>query len=220
VKLDPLAGPLWLDVSLWSADLANLERDIRRLEPFADSFHLDAADGHSVRNLLFFPDLVARIRQITSKPLHVHLFATRPMDLAPLFVDAGADWLTVPLETGKRVWQVLEWAQGRGCRAGVSLELETPVELVRGLRQRVQHVVLMGTPSGVKGCGLDERACDRMAEASAYLEGTKVLLLADGGIRQETVPLLRASGAQGIVPGSLLCSAEDPAAVHEWLKSL
>ncbi len=220
MKIEPLAAPLWLDVSLWSADLANLERDIRRLEPFADSFHLDAADGHYLRSLLFFPDLVARIRQITAKPLHVHLFATRPMDLAPLFAEAGADWLTVPLETGKRVWQVVEWAQSRGCKAGVSLELDTPVELVRGLRQRVQHVVLMGTPSGVKGRGLDERACDRVAEASAYLEGTQVLLLADGGIRQETVPLLRASGAQGIVPGSLLCGAEDPAAVHEWLKSL
>lgn len=220
MNLAPLAEPLWLDVSLWSADLANLERDIRRLEPFADSFHLDAADGHYARTLLFFPDLVARIRLITAKPLHVHLFATRPMDLAPLFIAAGANWLTVPLESGKRVWQVVEWAQEQGCRAGVSLELETPVELLRGLRQRVQHVVLMGTQSGVKGCGLDERACDRMSEASAYLDGAKVLLLADGGIRRETVPLLRASGAQGIVPGSLLCAADSPAQVHEWLKSL
>lgn len=220
MKIDPLAAPLWLDVSLWSADLANLERDIRRLEPFADSFHLDAADGHYVRSLLFFPDLVARIRQITSRPLHVHLFATRPMDLAPLFAEAGADWLTVPLETGKRVWHVVEWAQSRGCKAGVSLELDTPVGLVRGFRHRIQHLVLMGTPSGVKGCGLDERACDRMAEASAHLEGTEVLLLADGGIRRETVPLLRASGAQGIVPGSLLCGAEAPRETCEWLKSL
>lgn len=215
-----LLEPLWVDVSLWSADLVNLESEIRRLEPLADSFHLDAADGHYVRNLLFFPELVARIRRITAKPLHVHLFATRPMDLAPLFAEAGADWITAPLETGKRVWQVVEWARQKGLRAGVSLELDTPVEQLRGFRQRVDHVILMGTPSGVKGCGLDERACDRMAAAAAYLEGAKVLLMADGGIREETVPLLRASGAQGVVPGSLLCAAEDPAAMHGWLKSL
>lgn len=214
------AAPLWLDVSLWSADLANLEREVRRLEPLADSFHLDAADGHYVRTLLFFPELVARIREITARPLHVHLFATRPMDLAPLFAEAGADWITVPLEAGKRVWQVVEWARQKGLKAGVSLELETPVEQVRGFRQRVNHVVLMGTPPGGKGYRLDERACDRMAAAAAYLEGTKVLLMADGGIREETVPLLRASGAEAVVPGSLLCAAEDPAAVHEWLKSL
>ncbi len=215
-----LPAALWLEVSLWSADLANLERDIRRLEPFADSFHLDAADGHYVRNLLFFPDLVARIREITAKPLHVHLFATRPMDLAPLFAAAGANRITVPLEAGKRVWQVIEWARERGLQAGVSLELDTPVEQLRGFRQRVDHVILMGTPPGVKGCGLDERACDRMAAAAAYLEGTRTLLIADGGIRRETVPLLRASGAQGVVAGSLVCAAEDPAEVHEWLKSL
>jgi len=215
-----MAEPLWLDVSLWSADLANLESEIRRLEPFADSFHLDAADGHYIRTLLFFPDLVARIRELTRKPLHVHLFATRPMDLLPLFLEAGADWVTVPVETGKRVWQAIEQAQARGARAGVSLELDTPVEMIRGFRNRVQHILLMGTPSGVKGCGLDERACDRMAEASALLEGTPVRLLADGGIREETVPLLRASGAGGIVPGSLICKAQDLAAVFRWLKSL
>jgi len=220
MSLQPMAEPLWLDVSLWSADLANLESEIRRLEPFADSFHLDAADGHYIRTLLFFPDLVARIRELTRKPLHVHLFATRPMDLLPLFLEAGADWVTMPVETGKRVWQAIEQAQARGARAGVSLELDTPAGMIRGFRNRVQHILLMGTPSGVKGCGLDERACDRMAEASALLEGTPVRLLADGGIREETVPLLRASGAGGIVPGSLICKAQDPAAVFRWLKSL
>lgn len=77
---------LLLDVSLWSADLANLEPEIRRLEPFADSFHLDAADGHFVPSLLFFPDLIARLRELTRVPFHLHLMATRPLDLLDAFL--------------------------------------------------------------------------------------------------------------------------------------
>ena len=94
--------PLRLDVSLWSADLANLEAEIRRLEPFADSFHFDAADGHFVPTLLFFPDLVARLRGLTTTEFHLHLMATRPLDLLGAFLDAGVDRVTVPLEIGKR----------------------------------------------------------------------------------------------------------------------
>jgi ribulose-phosphate 3-epimerase len=212
--------PLWLDISLWSADLANLERDIARLAPFADSFHLDAADGHYVPTLLFFPDLVARLRPLTDVPFHLHLLATRPLDLLDAFLDAGVDRVTFPLEVGKRLWPAIDRVRSRGKAAGVSLELDTPLEGVKPLRPRVDTVVLMGTEMGVKGCGLDERACDRISEMHALLDGTGVRLVADGGIREHTVPLLRASGADGIVPGSLVCGSADLGATHAWLKSL
>jgi ribulose-phosphate 3-epimerase len=205
---------------LWSADLANLESEIRRLEPLADSFHLDAADGHYVPALLFFPDLVARLRQLTQVPFHLHLLATRPMDLLDAFLDAGVDRVTVPIEIGKRVWQVIDHVRSRGKSAGISLELGTPPAMVRPFRTKVDTVVMMGTTMGIKGCGLDESACDRITEMHALLDGTDVLLVADGGIRQETVPLLRASGAGGIVPGSLICASPDAAATRAWLKGL
>jgi ribulose-phosphate 3-epimerase len=212
--------PLWLDVSLWSADLANLETDIKRLEPFADSFHLDAADGHYVPTLLFFPDLVARLRRVTERPFHLHLLATRPLDLLDAFLDAGVDRVTFPLEVGKRVWPAVERVRAAGKAAGVSIELDTPVEAVKPLLRQIDTVVLMGTQMGIKGCGLDERACDRISAMNALVEGRAVRVVADGGIRELTVPLLRAAGAGGIVPGSLLCNSEDPAATHAWLKAL
>ncbi len=211
---------LRLDISLWSADLANLERDIRRLEPVADSFHLDACDGHYAPTLLFFPDLVARIRQLTTKPLHLHLMATRPMDLLPAFLEAGVDTVTIPVEMGKRVWQVLEHVRGRGKQTGISLELDTDVEMAKAYRAKVDTVVLMGTAMGVKGCGLDERACDRITAMKALLNGYRVSVTADGGIRENTVPLLRAAGADAIVPGSLICNAADLDATAAWLRTL
>lgn len=215
-----LTEKLWLDVSLWSADLANLQQEIARLEPFADSFHLDACDGHYAPSLLFFPDMVARLRELTQVSFHLHLMATRPMDLLDSFLDAGVDRVTVPIEIGKRVWQVLERLNSRGIAAGISLELDTPLELVRPFKTKVDTVVLMGTAMGVKGCGLDERACDRVTAMKSLIDETPIRLVADGGIRQETAPLLRASGADGVVPGSLMCKAADLASTAQWLKSL
>ncbi|WP_321473970.1 ribulose-phosphate 3-epimerase [uncultured Paludibaculum sp.] len=215
-----LTEKLWLDVSLWSADLANLQQEIARLEPHADSFHVDACDGHYVPHLVFFPDLVARLRELTRVPFHLHLMATRPMDLLTAFLDAGVDRVTVPIECGKRVWQVLDHVHSKGKAAGISFELDTPVDLVRPFRSKIDTVVMMGTAIGVKGCELDERACDRVTAMKSLLDETPIRLVADGGIRQETAPLLRASGADGIVPGSLLCKSADVAETAKWLKSL
>ena len=67
--------------SLWSADLANLASEIRRVEPHSERFHLDVADGHYVPTLLFFPDLVAAIRRHATIPLEVHLMTTDPLRL-------------------------------------------------------------------------------------------------------------------------------------------
>lgn len=209
---------LLLDISLWSADLANLESEIRRLEPFADSFHFDAADGHFVPSLLFFPDLIARLRPLTAVPFHLHLMATRPQDLIPAFLDAGVNRVTLPLETGKRLRYALDMLEARGVPAGLSVDIDTPWMMVKDYLPRIDTVLIMGTVMGQKGLGLDERAPARIRAVKGL--GAKVQVFADGGIREETAPQLREAGADGIVPGSLVCSARDLKARVEWLKSL
>jgi ribulose-phosphate 3-epimerase len=208
-----------LDISLWSADLANLEAEIRRLEPFADSFHFDAADGHFVPTLLFFPDLLARLRGLTTTEFHLHLMATRPLDLLGAFLDAGVDRVTVPLEIGKRARHVLEALAARGRKAGLSLALDTPVAAIRDLLPLLDTVVLMGTEVGVKGQAADPRLYDRLTEMKR-LAGERIGVTADGRIRRETVARLRGADADAIVPDALVCQAEDLPATVAWLKSL
>lgn len=210
---------LLLDVSLWSADLANLESEIRRLEPFSDSFHFDAADGHFAPVLLFFPDLLARLRSLTRVEFHVHLMATRPMDLLDAFLEAGADRITLPFEAGKRVHAALESVKMRGKKTGVSIALDTPVQAIQDWLPLLDTVVVMGTEVGVKGLGADPRVFERIT-AVKRMAGDQVCVTADGGIREETVPLLRAAGVDAIVPGSLVCKAADLAETAKWLKSL
>jgi ribulose-phosphate 3-epimerase len=211
--------PLLLDVSLWSADLANLESEIRRLEPFSDSFHFDAADGHFVPALLFFPDLLARLRTLTRVEFHVHLMATRPMDLLDAFIAAGADRITLPFEVGKRAHAALESLKERGKKTGLSIALDTPVEAIRHWLPLVDTVVVMGTRVGVKGLGINPQVFDRLTEVKR-MAGDRVCVTADGGIREETIALLRAAGADAIVPGSLVCKSADLAGTAAWLKSL
>src|SRR5260221_11800487 len=76
--------------SLWSADLTNLAAEIQRVEPYSERFHLDVADGHYVKTLLFFPDLVKAMRKFTRRPFEVHLMTTDPLTWVESFVEAGA----------------------------------------------------------------------------------------------------------------------------------
>jgi hypothetical protein len=82
---------LLADVSLWSAHLAKLEEEIRRVDSYADLYHIDVSDGHFTQNLLFFPELIAAVRPLTSKILHVHLMVEKPLDHVDAFIEAGAD---------------------------------------------------------------------------------------------------------------------------------
>jgi len=214
---------LLVDVSLWSADLANLESAIRRMSPWADSFHVDAADGHFAPNFLFFPDLIRAIRPHTALPFHVHLMAERPSELAAEFLDAGADVLTVHVENGEReAGAAIEQALRLGRGAGVTLRLETPLRAMLPYLDSVELVILLGTEVGVKGCDLAPTAYDRLREARALLREHakhKVRLVADGAIRTHTVPQLRSAGADAIVPGSLVFQSQDLQATFGWLRT-
>ena len=211
---------LILDVSLWSADLVNLASVIEGISNYADSFHIDVADGHFTPNLLFFPDLVSAIRKSTAKPLHVHLMVSLPVALVGRFIDAGADLISIHVES-EGAAEALSEIRSAGRRSGLAMRLDTPVEALRKYVGKVDHVISMGTHLGVKGADLAPEACDRMRAIRRLFDGgAETKLYADGGIRRDSVPQLREAGADAIVPGSLIFQAADKEATHRWLKSL
>jgi len=214
----PPKRPLLLDVSLWSANLLNLAAEIQSILPFADGFHLDVADGHFVPTLLFFPDLVAAIRTLTSKPLHVHLMVNDPAALVPSFIEASADLITVHVET-KTASDALKLIAKANRKAGLALLLDSPIDLLREHLDHADAVLALGTQVGIKGVDLAPQACDRLRTIRSLISPHPHLrLYADGGIREHTVAQLRAAGADAIVPGSLIFNAPDRARVYEWLK--
>ncbi|WP_274626324.1 ribulose-phosphate 3-epimerase [Arvimicrobium flavum] len=231
-----MTSPDWIDAlptdrligefSMWSADLVNLERDLGRIAGHADVLHIDVADGHFAPALLFFPDLVAAIRKATSIPIHVHLMTADDVLIPQIeqFADAGSDLISIHLENEAVASEALDVLDARGVAAGMVLKVESPVEAVAPYLPRLRFVTLLGTAIGVKGQGLDERAGDRLRAAKQLIWQAKsprrTVLAADGGIREHTVPVLRAAGAETVVVGSLAFGAPDLAARMSWLHAL
>lgn len=215
---------LLADVSLWSANLAALGAEIKRMEPYADMFHLDVADAHFVPGLLFFPDLIAALRPWTNVPFHVHLMTEHPASLISDFAEAGANLITVHYENGEEAATAIERIRRYKLAAGLALQLETLPNAIVPYLDRVQLILLMGTRLGVKGQSLDPTIYEREQIVRQVIRNNgyekRVKLGVDGGIREQTVPLLRNAGADLVVPGSLVFKSEHPEQTFRWLHGL
>ena len=207
--------------SLWSADLSNLESEIKRVEPCSDRFHLDVADGHYVNNLLFFPDLVKALRKHTLLPFEVHLMVTDPLEWIEPFAEAGADIILFCFDAAKNPREVLQAIRANGKRPGVSLLLTESLDLLESHWKDLDVLTIVGTAMGIKGASMDASVPAKIKRAKEIISerGLNTEVEADGGIRRETVPLLFSAGADYIVPGSLMFGNE-PRLIREWLASL
>ncbi|MBY5440373.1 ribulose-phosphate 3-epimerase [Rhizobium leguminosarum] len=214
------------EFSVWSADLVRLADDLARVDPYVDILHIDVADGHFAPAMLFFPDLVAGVRKVSGRPIHVHLMIADSILLSQIeqFADAGSDLISLHVENDSVADQALDLLDRRGVAAGMVLKVDTPVERVEKYASRLSFVTLLGTAIGVKGQGLDEKAGARLQQAKQIIAGGgaahRIVLAADGGIREHTVPLLRQSGAETIVLGSLAFNAPSLDERMAWVRAL
>jgi ribulose-phosphate 3-epimerase len=214
------------EFSMWSANLVCLADDLARATGHADILHIDVADGHFAPAMLFFPDLVAAVRKASKTPIHVHLMVHDTILLEQInqFADVGCDLISIHVENTAVANAALDLLEKCRVAAGMVLKVETPVARVAPFVERLNFVTLLGTAIGVKGQGLDEKATVRLGEAKELIAGStarhRIVLAADGGIREHTVPLLKAAGAETVVLGSLAFGAADLAARMAWLHGL
>jgi ribulose-phosphate 3-epimerase len=212
------------EVSLWSADFSCFREEMVRIDPYADLYHIDVSDAHFVPGLLFFPALVASLRPLTQKAFHVHLMVENPLGLIEEFSVAGANLITIHGELGTQVPAALQKIRELGLGSGLALGLDVPVDFVLPYLEMIDIIVLMGTAMGVRGVELSSLACPRMRAIQSLLKkegfSHKVKVEADGGIRMNTVPALRANGADLIVMGSLAFKSQDLDETFAWVHGL
>jgi ribulose-phosphate 3-epimerase len=228
--------PDWIDAlptknliaefSVWSADLAHLADDMARIAPHADILHIDVADGHFAPALLFFPDAVAALRKTSKTPIHIHLMVADTILLSQIeqFCDAGCELISFHVENAAVADAAFDLLEARSVAAGMVLRVETPVKNVAKYIPRLRFLTLLGTAIGVKGQGLNDRATQRLVAAKKMIAAAslphRIVLAADGGIRENTVPLLREAGAETVVLGSLAFAASDLQQRMNWLRTL
>ena len=210
------------EYSMWSANLVRLADDMARVEPYVDIYHIDVADGLFSPALLFFPDLVAAARKLTPKPMHVHLMVTDAGIESQIdqFAEAGADLISIHAENAQ-IDRLLSRIEKHNIASGIVLQLHTPVAAIENYLNRISFLTLLGTKMGIKGVGLDEQAGARLTEAKKLIAkhspARRIVLAADGGIRENTVPSLAAAGAETIVMGSLAFNAENLKSRMGWV---
>ncbi len=213
---------LKLSVSLWSAELTNLETEIQRVDPYADLYHIDVADGTYAKLLLFFPDLVKSIRAKTAKPLEVHLITQNPERWVSPFAEAGADRVIFYPDTSSDIQGMINAIKTQNMSVGISLSVENSVALVQPYLEQLALVCILGTGFDVKGVNdIAKGTCEKIHDLTQLRKdkGLDFEIEADGAIRRHTVPKLRQAGTDIVVPGSLIFCPE----MKEngtWLQSL
>ena len=201
--------------SILSADFANLERDVRMVsEAGADWIHVDVMDGHFVPNLTIGPAHVKMLKRVTDVPLDVHLMIDNPEVQVPWYIEAGADSVTVHVETCDDAPTMLRTIRDAGVKAGISLNPETDVSALEGLLGLVDMVLVMSVHPGFGGQSFIESSPAKITAIveMCKVEGAAPLIEVDGGIGVGTAPLVSAVGADVLVAGSAIFCADDPAA--------
>ncbi|MDH7570938.1 MAG: ribulose-phosphate 3-epimerase [Armatimonadota bacterium] len=191
--------------SVLSADFARFGEEARAAEEAgADYLHLDVMDGRFVPNITFGPGVVEAIHRSCGLPLDVHLMIEEPERYVEVFAKAGAHILTVHAEATAHLYRLLMRIRELGCRAGVSLDPATPLEMVRHALDQVDLLLLMTVEPGFGGQHYIPAMTRKIAEARALLdaEAPDVELEVDGGVNLETVPVVVGAGARVLVAGS------------------
>jgi ribulose-phosphate 3-epimerase len=209
--------------SILAADFANLGGAIRLVESAgAEVIHVDVMDGHFVPNITMGPPVVASIRKVTSLPLDVHLMIEDPDAYIQPFVDAGADWISVHVETCPHLDRTLQLIRSLGAKSGVVLNPATSLSTLDEVLRIVDHVLVMTVNPGFGGQPFLPYTLEKVQRLRKVIrhKGLSAKIEVDGGVSLENVPDLVKSGAQILVVGSQIFGDPDPAAAVKKLKAL
>lgn len=199
--------------SMLAADFANLQRDTEMVNNSeADWFHIDVMDGHFVPNISYGIPVIKAIKKHATKPLDVHLMIEKPERYIEEFANCGADIITVHYESTVHLHRTLTQIENAGCKAGVVLNLTTPISVLEDILPKCYMVLLMSINPGFGGQKFEDITYNRVKKLRkmANEQGLDTLIEIDGGVNDQNLPKLKEAGANVFVAGSFVFRSENP----------
>ncbi|MEZ0329530.1 MAG: ribulose-phosphate 3-epimerase [Dissulfuribacterales bacterium] len=198
--------------SILSADFSRLGDEIRAVEAAgADLIHIDVMDGHFVPNITIGPLVVNAVRPVTSLQLDVHLMIENPDAYLKAFAEAGADWLTVHIETCPHLNRTISKIKELGIKAGVSLNPATHHKLLEYCIADVDMVLVMSVNPGFGGQHFIPASLQKIHKIREMADKSNknLVIEVDGGINEQTIAQVVAAGADIVVAGSAVFGKTD-----------
>ena len=198
--------------SIFSADFANLERDIKELESIGvDMFHIDVMDGNFVPNISFGFPIIESIRPKTAKVFDCHLMIANPENYVEQFCKVGCDMVSFHIEATNHADRVIQVIKNNGKKAGIVLNPQTSIESIKYLLPKLDYVLIMTVNPGFGGQKFIPEMLEKIEELAKLREekNYNFLIEVDGGINTETSRACRDKGADLLVCGSFLFGASD-----------
>ena len=208
--------------SILAADFANLQRDVEMInQSVADWIHVDIMDGMFVPNISFGFPVVKAIKTHVKRPLDVHLMIVDPDRYLKDFKDAGADGIIVHYEVCLNLHRTIQRIKELGCRAAVALNPHTPVDLLKDIIGEIDQVLIMSVNPGFGGQRFIEHTYTKLRELkelSAH-HHPRLFIEVDGGVDKHNAAKLIEAGANVLVAGNSVFSAEDQPGAIAYLKN-
>ncbi len=219
-----MAGPpeKWLAPSILSADFSRLAEQVAQVEAYSGLIHVDVMDGHFVPNITMGPIVVKALKPHTKLPVDCHLMIESPDRYVGDFASAGANFLSVHQEACPHLHRTIQNIKEKGMKAGVALNPATPVETLDVILKDVDYVLVMSVNPGFGGQKFLPLALDKIRTLKRMIResGLETAVEVDGGVAEDTLPLLLEAGADWFVSGSSIFGRPDPTAAAKSLRDL